>query len=108
MPRHIVRSCFLLSLVVAATLSCANAADPLKSNLRATFDASIRFVSLEGGCWTIAPSPPNEQVNYLPLNLPEEFRQDGLKVRVEVKRRDDYGSVCMLGPVVEILSIRAR
>lgn len=108
MPRHVVRSGFLFSLIVAATLSCANAAHPLKPGMGATFDASIQFVSVEGGCWTIAPSPPNEQVNYLPINLPEEFRQDGLKVRVEVKVRDDYGSVCMLGPVVEILSIRAR
>ena len=40
---------------------------------------------LEGGCW-----------------------QDGLQVQADLLRRADYGSVCMLGPVVEILSIRPR
>jgi hypothetical protein len=108
MPGHIVRSRFFFSLiVVAAALGCANAADPLK-NMQAPFDASIQFVSVEGGCWTITPSPPNPQVNYLPLNLPEEFSEDGLEVRVAIRVREDYGSVCMLGPVVEILSISER
>jgi len=79
--------------------------DPLKSETHATVNATVEFLNLEGGCWTIAPS---EHVYYLPLNLPDQFRQDGLKVRVELLRRDDYGSVCMVGSVVQILSIHAR
>jgi hypothetical protein len=49
-----------------------------------------------------------EHVHYLPLNLPEEFQRDGLRVRAELLRRDDYGSTCQVGPVVEVLSIRRR
>jgi hypothetical protein len=79
--------------------------DPLNANVQATFDASVQFLNLEGGCWAITPSP---NVYYQPLSLPPEFRHDGMKVRVEAKRRDDYGSVCMFGPVVELLSIRSR
>jgi hypothetical protein len=50
----------------------------------------------------------SDRVQYLPLNLPDQFRQDGLAVRAELQRRDDHGSYCMVGPVVEILSIRER
>jgi hypothetical protein len=90
----------LASLV---SLACATVpVEPLESSKRAVVDASVEFLNLEGGCWTIE----REQVHYLPLNLPEEFRHDGLRVRVELLRRDDYGSTCQVGPVVEVLSIR--
>ena len=101
------RSLILTATVFALAGACASEAptDPLKSNTHAVVNASIEFLNLEGGCWTIAPS---EHVHYLPLNLPDQFRRDGLKVQVELLRRDDYGSVCMVGPVVQILSIRSR
>jgi hypothetical protein len=98
----------LTLLLVAASGAChqpAGPSDPLASNTRATVTASIAFLNLEGGCWTIEMSP---NVHYLPLNLPDEFRRDGLKVQADLRRRDDYGSFCMVGPVVEILSIHAR
>lgn len=91
----------------ALTSACVAAAptDPLRSDPRAVVNATVQFASIEGGCWTLRVS---QSVSYLPLNLPDQFRTDGLQVRVDLLRRDDYGSVCMLGPVVEILSIRSR
>jgi hypothetical protein len=95
-----------LALVCALTGACAGAAptDPLQSNTHAVVNASVRFLNLEGGCWTLEPAPG---VHYLPLNLPEQFRRDGLNVQADLLRRDDYASICMVGPVVEILSIRS-
>jgi hypothetical protein len=96
---------FLCAIVLAASLACHEATDPLQSDKYATVDASIAFLNLEGGCWTIELSPT---VHYLPLHLPDEFRRDGLKIRADLFRRDDYASFCMVGPVVQILSIHAR
>lgn len=67
-------------------------------------NAVVRFLNLEGGCWTITP---DERVHYLPLNLPAEFKRDGLRVVVDFEERNDYGSVCQVGPVVQIRSIHA-
>jgi hypothetical protein len=67
-------------------------------------DATVRFLDLEGGCWTITP---DERVHYLPLNLPAEFKRDGLRVVVEFEELSDYGSVCQVGPVIHIRSIHA-
>ncbi len=96
---------FLLAFALAGACTSELPTDPLKSQTHALVNATVEFLNLEGGCWTISQS---EQVYYLPLNLPDQFRRDGLKVRVELLRRDDYGSVCMVGPVVQILSIQSR
>ena len=95
--------------VIAGTLAsaCRGQAptDPLESSTHAVVNASVEFLSLEGGCWTLEV---NQRVYYLPLNLPEQFRRDGLAVQAELLRRDDYASICMVGSVVQILAIRTR
>jgi hypothetical protein len=97
---------FVLLLALLVALACASVpVEPFESSKRAVVDASVEFLNVEGGCWTIEVG---EHVHYLPLNLPEEFRSDGLKIRTELLRRDDYGSTCMVGPVVEVISIRRR
>jgi PKD repeat protein len=68
-------------------------------------NATVRFLNLEGGCWTITP---DERVHYLPLNLAPQFKRDGLKVRVDFAQRNDYASTCMVGPVIQIHSITER
>ena len=68
-------------------------------------NATVRFLNLEGGCWTITP---DERVHYLPLNLTAEFRRDGLRIRVDFVQRNDYASVCQVGPVIQIRSISTR
>jgi len=103
------RSLLLAAAACALAGACAGVgptdpADPLRFSTHAVVDASVRFLDLEGGCWTLEVSP---RVHYLPLNLAEQFRQDGLKVQAELLRRDDYASICMVGPVVQILSIRS-
>ncbi|HJS42847.1 MAG TPA: PKD domain-containing protein [Gemmatimonadales bacterium] len=68
-------------------------------------NATVRFLNLEGGCWTIAQ---DESTHYLPLNLAPHFKRDGLTVRVDFVHRNDYVSACMVGPTIEIRSISER
>ena len=100
-----MRSFILLPASLVSLVGACVPVEPLESTTHAIVDASVEFLNVEGGCWTIEV---REHVHYLPLDLPEEFRRDGLRVRAELLRRDDYYSTCMVGPVVEVLSIRRR
>jgi hypothetical protein len=94
-------------MALALTLGCgaSGPTNPLATHARAVVDVTVRYVNLEGGCWTLEAA---KTVRYLPLNLPDQFRHDGLNVHADLVRRDDYASTCMVGPVVEILSIQPR
>jgi hypothetical protein len=68
-------------------------------------DATVRFAStVEGGCWSVATTT---QV-YEPVDLPTSFRIDGLAVHVVLRDAPDWGSICMIGPLVHVDSIRTR
>ena len=97
----------LLAALAGVLAACAEPAptDPLSSSQHPVVDASVRFANLEGGCWIQEVA---EGVNYEPMNLPDQFRRDGLKVQVDVQRRDDVASYRMVGRIVEILAIHAR
>jgi hypothetical protein len=94
------------ALIVGAALSCADAGtapgapllQPLATN------ATVRFVGIEGGCWSL----DTPQGHYEPINLPAEFRVDGLAVRVSLRAAPDMVSICMMGPLVRIDDISAR
>jgi len=62
----------------------------------------VQFVDVEGGCWRIVG---DNGIHYEPINLSDEFRKDGLAVQFEVKFRRDLATVCMVGVIVEIVSI---
>lgn len=68
-------------------------------------DGTIRFLGLEGGCWELQAGG---RTGYEPVGLPDGFRQDGLPVRVALRLRNDVGSICMIGPIAEVLWIRRR
>ena len=68
-------------------------------------DATVRFAStVEGGCWAIATT---NQV-YQPVDLPAAFRIDGLAVHVVLSDAPGWASICMIGPLVHVDSIRQR
>ena len=92
----------ILLLCAAGALACT---DRQITALGPGVNATVRFVNLEGGCWSITP---DERVHYLPLNLATEFKRDGLEVRVDFVQRNDYVSVCQVGPVIQIRSISTR
>ena len=62
----------------------------------------VQFVDVEGGCWRIVG---DNGIHYEPINLSDEFKKDGLAVQFEVKFRRDLATVCMVGAIVEIISI---
>ena len=64
-------------------------------------DATVQVMNVEGGCWALTVS---EQARFQPVNLPEQFRVDGLRVRVTFTHSDAM-SVCMIGPTVTVLTI---
>ncbi len=67
-------------------------------------DATVGFTPVEGGCWKLVV----DDTSYEPIGLDEEFREDGLAVRAALKARPDLASICMVGQLVEVLSIRVR
>jgi hypothetical protein len=67
-------------------------------------DGTVEFVELEGGCWAIKVGDVYNQ----PTNLSSEFQQDGLAVRVRLERQENMASICMIGPIVRVVSIRLR
>lgn len=65
----------------------------------------IRYHELEGGFYAIQSK---DGETYNPINLPDEFRQDGLPVRARLRLRNDMMGVHQVGPLVEIVEIRKR
>lgn len=61
---------------------------------------TVRFVDVEGGCWVIETADRRLQ----PLDLPEEFMVDDLRVRLEADFRRDLTGFCP-GEIVELKSI---
>jgi len=69
------------------------------------FAGSVHHLELEGGLYAIRDAGGTQ---YNPLNLPDDFKANGLAVDVEARRRDDTASIGMVGPMIEILRIRKR
>lgn len=94
----------LASVLFAALAAggCAETASPSPDMVRT--DGTVTYMSLEGGFWAIRG---DSGTNYDPLGgLPPEFRQEGLRVRVEGRIRTDMASIHMFGTILEITSIR--
>jgi hypothetical protein len=68
-------------------------------------DGTVRFISLEGGFYGIVA---DDGTRYEPVNLKEEFRVDGLRVRFTAKPAMDQVSFQMWGLRIEILTIERR
>lgn len=88
-------------LAIVSAVSCRNATEPVSTQIVAT----VEFLNVEGGCWSLLAS---DGVRYEPVDLGEEFRADGLRVTATVRPLEDVGSVCQVGKIVEIESIRRR
>jgi hypothetical protein len=92
---------FVLATAVARGTTCTgNLTDP--SLGQGPMRAQVRFVNVGGGCWVLSNRFGHR---YEPMQLAEEFRQEGLQVLVTFRARADLGSVCMLRDVIEIEEI---
>lgn len=101
-----LRRALALLLALGLTLGACGSADTGTSNPDAfSVQGTIEFLELEGGCWSIlAP----DSTRYEPVDVSDQFRHHGLRIRATIKLRTDLGSFCMIGPIVEILSIERR
>jgi len=95
MNRMYLATALLACCIIAS--SCTTASyDTTKST------GTVVFVSIEGGFYGIKG---DDGRNYDPVNLPEEFRKDGLRVRYDVRELKDRASFHMWGTMVEIVHI---
>ena len=97
--RKIIRLAVSLVAVLAVMplAACAGASPDLVSQT-----GTVRFIDLEGGFYGIVA---DNGEHYDPINLGQEFRQDGLRVRFQAKIRQDIASIRMWGKIVEIIRI---
>ena len=65
----------------------------------------VVFKDLEGGFFAIEGDGGKI---YDPINLPDAFKRDGLKVKVNARLRNDMGSIHMVGDIIEIVDITAE
>ena len=93
---------FVLATTVLRGSTCTgNLTDPYGDNAGEVL-AEVRFVNVGNGCWVLSNKYGHR---YEPMQLAEEFRQEGLQVLVKYRSRGDVGSVCMLQDVIEIEEI---
>jgi hypothetical protein len=66
---------------------------------------TARFLNLEAGFWAIRGE---DDVTYDPKDgLPAAFQREGMRVSAVLKLRNDLGGIHMVGPIVEILDLKA-
>ncbi|WP_292464453.1 protease inhibitor I42 family protein [Methanolobus sp.] len=75
---------------------------PLENMIMAT--GTVIYVDLEGGFYGIAGE---DNTNYDPMNLEEEFMEDGLEVEFTAYPVEDMMSIRMWGQLVEIRSMQS-
>ena len=63
---------------------------------------TVVYKDLEGGFWAI---DAGDGSRYDPINLPEAFRKDGMKVQIKARLEPDAMSAHMYGSIIHILSI---
>jgi len=63
---------------------------------------TVVYKSIEGGFYAI---DADDGRKYDPINLPENFRKDGLKVKLTARLKRDAVSFHMYGSIIEVVSI---
>lgn len=91
---------FTLAILLGITL--LNASCNISSEY-IEIEGTIRYIDLEAGFWGITAGDGR---NFDPLNLPEEYKKDGLKVVVKLQPKDELAGLHMWGQIVEIKEIR--
>ncbi len=99
-----LRSYVVFSLAMASgMLGCASQEEtsPAADDAVFVIEGDVRFIDVEGGCWGLQ----TDSATYEPVGgFPVGFRQDQLTVRATV-RGVEGASICMIGPLVEIVTI---
>ena len=70
-----------------------------------TLTGTVEHVAIEGGFFAIVG---DDGRTYDPVNLPDEFKKDGLKVQGTARLKEDVVGFHMYGTMIEIVDIIAR
>lgn len=96
-------------LLVVTIVSAACSASPIAPEIPTgaiQISGTVRYFTLEGGFWAVQGE---DGVTYDPMNgLEPAFQRENLKVMLVAKVRNDMGGIHMVGPIIEVLSIRPR
>jgi hypothetical protein len=65
---------------------------------------TIRYVEIERGVYLIVAA---DSTRYQPLDLPEAFRKDGLRIRATLRREPDVMTVGQAGEPVSVIRVDA-
>ena len=86
--------------------ACASPTAPQLPPGAVQVTGTVRYFPLEGGFWAVRG---DDGITYDPMNgLASEFQRENLRVTMVAKVRTDMGGIHMVGPIVEVLSIRTR
>jgi hypothetical protein len=99
----------LRTLLIAVSILAAACASPTAPQIpegAIQVSGTVRYFPLEGGFWAVRG---DDGVTYDPMNgLEPAFQRDNMRVILVAKVRTDMGGIHMVGPIVEVLSIRAH
>jgi hypothetical protein len=102
----------LISFLWVGTSACGSLSESKAPNNPASdsdeeihFVGEVKWIPLEGGFYGIVAEDGRK---FLPLNLPERFCKDGLKLRVRGMIRKDIVTFRMWGKPFEIHQIEAE
>lgn len=90
-----------LLLITALCVGVLTTAVVYAENQPLSFKGTVKHINLEGGFWGIITE---DGKHYDPVNLAEEFKQEGLLVQVEAVDKDRVG-IHMWGTIIEITAI---
>ena len=94
--------CSLLSFALLAALTLVGCSLYGPSDADLAFNGHVTYAEIETGGWVLVSDAGQ---TYEPLNLSDEYKREGLRVRVEADYRRDRASILMIGPIIEIKRI---
>ena len=101
--RRLLRGPALLAgllLVQASDFSCSTG-DSLGPGVNIQVSGVVRFVNIEGGCWTLR-ADGGTVYELVTDKASSEILVDGARVTLVLERRSDAVSVCMLGQIARV------
>ena len=98
----------LLGIVTGALGACAAGRSSTQQALPAdeplSLSGTVHYIKVEGGCWVI----DTPRGRFQPVELPERYRIEGLRVQVTLKAAPEVMSICQVAPLAHVESVRER
>ena len=93
---------FFVFLLMMGLCSSCSLSDSDNNEINYTAYGTITYIELEGGFYGIIG---DDSENYDPINLSQDFHEDGLRIWFQFILRDDQISIHQWGTLIEIVSV---